>query len=67
MPRLDWPGVRRVVDQKGLGTLSVSRCLDAAALDPLVLAAVEDVIGTGAQFGNTCAIQVHGVLRLGVT
>lgn len=39
--------------------LAVSRCLDAAALDPLVLAVVEDAIGPGAQFGNTCAIEVH--------
>ena len=39
--------------------LSVTRCLDPAALDPLVLAAVEDAIGPGAQFGNTVAIQVH--------
>jgi ectoine hydroxylase-related dioxygenase (phytanoyl-CoA dioxygenase family) len=39
--------------------LSVTRCMDPAALDPLVLAAVEDAIGPGAQFGNTSAIQVH--------
>ncbi len=39
--------------------LAVTRCLDGAALDPLVLAAVKDAIGPGAQFGNTCAIQVH--------
>ena len=39
--------------------LSVTRCMDQAALDPLVLAAVEDAIGPGAQFGNTVAIQVH--------
>lgn len=39
--------------------LAVTRCMDKAALDPLVLAAVEDAIGPGAQFGNTCAIQVH--------
>ena len=39
--------------------LAVTRCLDAAALDPLVLAAAEDAIGPGAQFGNTCAIEVH--------
>ncbi len=39
--------------------LAVTRCMDKAALDPLVLAAVEDAIGPGAQFGNTCAIQMH--------
>ena len=39
--------------------LARTRCLDQAALDPLVLAAVEDAIGPGAQFGNTSAIQVH--------
>lgn len=39
--------------------LAVTRCLDRAALDPLVLTAVEDAVGPGAQFGNTCAIQVH--------
>jgi ectoine hydroxylase-related dioxygenase (phytanoyl-CoA dioxygenase family) len=39
--------------------LSVTRCLDAAALDPLVLAAADAAIGPGSQFGNTCAIQVH--------
>jgi len=33
--------------------------MDAAALDPLVLDVVERLIGPGAQFGNTCAIQVH--------
>jgi ectoine hydroxylase-related dioxygenase (phytanoyl-CoA dioxygenase family) len=39
--------------------LAVTRCMDAAALDPLVLDVVERLIGPGAQFGNTCAIQVH--------
>jgi len=39
--------------------LSLTRCLDAAALDPLVLGAVEDAVGAGAQFGNTCAVEVH--------
>jgi ectoine hydroxylase-related dioxygenase (phytanoyl-CoA dioxygenase family) len=39
--------------------LAVSRCMDQAALAPLVLEAVEQAIGPGAQFGNTCAIQVH--------
>jgi ectoine hydroxylase-related dioxygenase (phytanoyl-CoA dioxygenase family) len=39
--------------------LAVTRCLDHAALDPLVLAAAGEAIGPGAQFGNTCAIQVH--------
>ena len=39
--------------------LAVTRCLDQAALAPLVLDAVEQAIGPGAQFGNTCAIQVH--------
>jgi ectoine hydroxylase-related dioxygenase (phytanoyl-CoA dioxygenase family) len=39
--------------------LAATRCLDGAALDPLVLAVVEQVIGPGAQFGNTVAIQVH--------
>ncbi len=39
--------------------LAVTRCMDQAALAPLVLDAVEQAIGPGAQFGNTCAIQVH--------
>ncbi|MGH3209280.1 MAG: phytanoyl-CoA dioxygenase family protein [Trebonia sp.] len=39
--------------------LAVTRCMDQAALAPLVLDAVERAIGPGAQFGNTCAIQVH--------
>jgi ectoine hydroxylase-related dioxygenase (phytanoyl-CoA dioxygenase family) len=39
--------------------LAVTRCMDAAALDPLVLDVVERLIGPGAQFGNTVAIQVH--------
>jgi ectoine hydroxylase-related dioxygenase (phytanoyl-CoA dioxygenase family) len=39
--------------------LSVTRSMDQAALDPLVLDAVEQAIGAGAQFGNTSAIEVH--------
>jgi ectoine hydroxylase-related dioxygenase (phytanoyl-CoA dioxygenase family) len=39
--------------------LAVTRCMDQAALAPLVLDAVEQAIGPGAQFGNTVAIQVH--------
>jgi ectoine hydroxylase-related dioxygenase (phytanoyl-CoA dioxygenase family) len=39
--------------------LAVTRCMDQAALAPLVLDAVEQVIGADAQFGITCAIQVH--------
>jgi len=39
--------------------LAVTRCLDQAALAPPVLAAVEQAIGPGSQFGITCAIQVH--------
>ena len=39
--------------------LAVTRCLDQAALEPLVLGAVERSIGPGTQFGITCAIQVH--------
>jgi ectoine hydroxylase-related dioxygenase (phytanoyl-CoA dioxygenase family) len=39
--------------------LAVTRCMDAAALEPLVLDVVERLIGAGAQFGNTVAIQVH--------
>ena len=39
--------------------LAVTRCMDQAALASLVLDAVERAIGPGAQFGNTCAIQVH--------
>jgi ectoine hydroxylase-related dioxygenase (phytanoyl-CoA dioxygenase family) len=39
--------------------LAVTRCMDAAALDPLTLAVVEQVLGPGTQFGTTCAIQVH--------
>jgi ectoine hydroxylase-related dioxygenase (phytanoyl-CoA dioxygenase family) len=39
--------------------LAVSRCMDTAALDPLALGAVEQVLGPGTQFGNTCAVQVH--------
>jgi ectoine hydroxylase-related dioxygenase (phytanoyl-CoA dioxygenase family) len=39
--------------------LAVTRCLDQAALAPVVLDAVAAAIGPGAQFGNTCAVQVH--------
>src|ERR1700677_1680588 len=39
--------------------LAVTRCMDAAALDPLVLAVVEQILGPGTQFGTTCAIEVH--------
>jgi len=39
--------------------LAVTRCMDAAALDPLVLDVVERLIGPGPQFGNTVAIQVY--------
>src|SRR5580692_9361748 len=39
--------------------LAVTRCLDQAALAPLVLDTVAQVIGPGTQFGITCAIQVH--------
>ncbi len=39
--------------------LAVTRCMDQAVLAPLVLGVVEQAIGPGAQFGNTCAIQVH--------
>ena len=40
--------------------LAVTRCLDQAALAPLVLDTVEQIVGPGTQFGITCgAIQVH--------
>jgi ectoine hydroxylase-related dioxygenase (phytanoyl-CoA dioxygenase family) len=39
--------------------LATTRFMDAAALDPLVLAVVDQVLGPGTQFGNTVAIQVH--------
>jgi ectoine hydroxylase-related dioxygenase (phytanoyl-CoA dioxygenase family) len=39
--------------------LATTRRLDQAALAPLVLDAVDQTIGPGAQFGITCAIQVH--------
>ena len=39
--------------------LAVTRCLNQAALAPLVLDAVEQIVGPGTQFGITCAIQVH--------
>jgi ectoine hydroxylase-related dioxygenase (phytanoyl-CoA dioxygenase family) len=39
--------------------LAVTRCLDQAALAPIVLDVVERAIGPAAQFGNTVAIQVH--------
>ena len=39
--------------------LAVTRCLDQAAPAPLVLDAVEQMIGPGTQVGITCAIQVH--------
>jgi hypothetical protein len=39
--------------------LARTRCMDQAALDPLVLDAVEQAIGAGAQFSLTCAIQVY--------
>ena len=39
--------------------VAVTRCLDQAALAPVVLDTVERVIGGGTQFGITCAIEVH--------
>ena len=39
--------------------LAVTRCMDQAALAPLVLDAVEQAIGPGTQFGNTVAIELH--------
>lgn len=36
-----------------------SRCMDEAALNPVVLSVVEELIGAGTQFGITCAIEVH--------
>jgi ectoine hydroxylase-related dioxygenase (phytanoyl-CoA dioxygenase family) len=39
--------------------LAVTRCMDAAALDPLTLAVVEQALGPATQFGITCAIQVY--------
>src|ERR1039457_6012908 len=39
--------------------LAVTRCMDRAALDALALGTVEQVLGPGAQFGNTCAVQVY--------
>jgi ectoine hydroxylase-related dioxygenase (phytanoyl-CoA dioxygenase family) len=39
--------------------LAVTRCMDTAALDPLTLAVVEQILGPGTQFGTTCAIEVH--------
>jgi hypothetical protein len=39
--------------------LAKARCMDQAALDPLVLGAAEGLIGPGAQCGLSCAIQVH--------
>jgi ectoine hydroxylase-related dioxygenase (phytanoyl-CoA dioxygenase family) len=39
--------------------LAKTRCMDRAALDPLVLDVVEQMIGPGAQFSLTYATQVH--------
>lgn len=39
--------------------LARTRCMDQAALDPVVLDAVEQLIGPGAQFSLTYATQVH--------
>jgi ectoine hydroxylase-related dioxygenase (phytanoyl-CoA dioxygenase family) len=39
--------------------LARTRCVDQAALDPVVLDVVEQVIGPGAQFSHTYATQVH--------
>jgi ectoine hydroxylase-related dioxygenase (phytanoyl-CoA dioxygenase family) len=39
--------------------LGKTRCMDRAAADSLVLAAVEQIIGPGAQFSLTYATQVH--------
>ncbi len=39
--------------------LAVTRCLDTAALDRLVLGVVEQAVGPGTQFGTTVAVQVH--------
>jgi ectoine hydroxylase-related dioxygenase (phytanoyl-CoA dioxygenase family) len=39
--------------------LGRTRCMDAAALDPLVLQTVDAVLGSGAQFSLTQATQIH--------
>jgi Phytanoyl-CoA dioxygenase (PhyH) len=39
--------------------LARTRCMDRAALDPLVLETVDQVIGPGAQFSLTQATQIH--------
>jgi hypothetical protein len=39
--------------------LAKTRCMDQAALDPVVLDVVEQTIGPGAQFSLTYATQVH--------
>jgi ectoine hydroxylase-related dioxygenase (phytanoyl-CoA dioxygenase family) len=39
--------------------LAKTRCLDQAALDPLVLETVDRLIGPGSQFGLTQATQIH--------
>jgi ectoine hydroxylase-related dioxygenase (phytanoyl-CoA dioxygenase family) len=44
--------------RKVWAVLARTRCMDQAALNPLVLAAVEQVTGPGAQFGLTFASQV---------
>ena len=39
--------------------LARSRCMDRAALDPLILDVVDDILGPGTQFSLTYATEVH--------
>jgi hypothetical protein len=56
----DWgSGFDGTRTKRAWAPLAVTRCLDQAALAPVVLDTVEQVIGPGTQFGITVAIQVH--------
>jgi ectoine hydroxylase-related dioxygenase (phytanoyl-CoA dioxygenase family) len=55
----DWgSGFDGARTRKVWAVMSRTRCMDQAALNPVVLAAVEQVTGPGAQFGLTFASQV---------
>jgi hypothetical protein len=65
-PRRSWgSGFDGTRTKRAWAPLAVTRCLDQAALAPVVLDAVEQVIGPGAQLGITCAIQVQADPYLG--
>ena len=56
----DWgTGFDGTRTKRAWAPLARTRCLDQAALAPLVNDAIERILGSGTQFGITVAIQVH--------